>query len=70
MLQEKKKNERLTQEKDELKANYEEQFGKLEERMNTQAIEYTSQYNKLQSEKRKLEIGRQCINIYLEIIRS
>lgn len=36
---------------------------KLEEKMNERAIEYTSQYNQLQSEKRKLEIELDNIEI-------
>lgn len=62
VLQEKKKNERLIQEKDQLQANYEEQFGMLEERLKSQAHEYISQYNELQSEKRKLEIENQKLH--------
>jgi DNA repair exonuclease SbcCD ATPase subunit len=53
----------LEQEKQQMKENYEKQMCKLEEKMNERDIEYTAQYSQLQSEKLKLEIEIDNIEI-------
>lgn len=68
LLQEKKRNEKFVEDMDAIKSNYEEQCSKLEEKLNTQSMEYMSQYNQLQSEKRKLEI--KCDNLEIEKARG
>ena len=40
LIQEKKKNEKLIQEKDMLKVHYEAQFSKLEENLNSLTVQY------------------------------